>query len=68
VVTLEDHMWVGGLYEAVAGLLAERHPTPMRRASIERIFTTSGEPDELARMYGIDAESVTEVCKRFIGG
>lgn len=66
VVTVEDHMYVGGLFESVAGLLARRLPTPMRRISLDRIFTTSGEPDELARIYEIDTDAIIDTCNRFV--
>jgi len=67
VVTVEDHIFVGGLYERTAGVLAASHPTPMRRVALDRIFTTSGEPDELARLYGVDAAAIVEVCRKFLG-
>ena len=66
VVTVEDHMFVGGLFEAVAGLLAQRQPTPMRRISLGRTFTTSGEPDELVRIYELDTEAVVRICREFV--
>lgn len=67
VVTVEDHMFIGGLYEAVAGLLAAKRPTPMRRVSLDRVFTTSGEPDELALIYKLDTASLVNVCREFVG-
>jgi len=66
VVTVEDHMFVGGLFEAVAGLMAQTRPTPMRRVSLERTFTTSGQPDELARIYAVDMQAVVETCRKFL--
>lgn len=63
VVTVEDHMVVGGLFEAVAGVLAQFAPTPIKPVAVPREFTTSGEPDELARIYQIDVESVVAVCR-----
>jgi len=68
VVTVEDHMYVGGLFESVAGLLARRHPTKMRRVGLDRLFTTSGEPDELARIYELDTKAVVHVCREFVEG
>ncbi|MFN3821535.1 MAG: transketolase family protein [bacterium] len=66
VVTVEDHIYVGGLFESVAGVLAQRLPTPMRRLSIPREMTTSGEPEELERIYQIDVQSIVKVCREFI--
>ncbi len=67
VITIEDHLAEGGLYEAVAGLLAGTHPTPMLKIAVPRIFTTSGEPDELARLYGLDKQAIVETCTKFLG-
>jgi len=68
VVTFEDHIPHGGLYETIAGALAENHPTLMRKAAAPRVYTTSGEPDELARLYGLDKETLVAVCRSFIDG
>ncbi len=67
VITVEDHMFTGGLFEAVAGVLAIYKPTLMRRISLSRIFTTSGEPDELAELYGIDTAAIVRQCREFVG-
>jgi transketolase len=63
VVTVEDHMKFGGLYETIAGLLASKRPTIMRGVGLERKFTTSGMPDELATIYKIDVPSIIEACQ-----
>jgi len=67
VVTFEDHIPHGGLFETVAGALAETYPTPMRKVAVPRQFTTSGEPDVLARLYGVDKQALIETCRKFIG-
>jgi transketolase len=66
VVTLEDHIPQGGLFETCAGVLAEEYPTPMRKVAVPRVFTTSGEPEELARMYGVDQEALMNTVRSFI--
>lgn len=66
VVTIEDHMRIGGLYETVAGILARRQPTLMRSVSLERKITTSGEPDELAKLYGLTTDDIVRTCKEFL--
>jgi hypothetical protein len=52
--------------DPVAGLLAAKRPTPMRRVSLDRVFTTSGEPDELAQIYKLDTASLVNVCREFV--
>ena len=43
VVTLEDHQINGGLGSAVAEVLGEECPTPMRRIGLRDTFAESGE-------------------------
>jgi transketolase len=57
-VTCEDHNIIGGLGSAVAEVLSELALVPLRRIGIADVIGTSGEPDELARHYGLDADSV----------
>ena len=58
VVTVEDHSIIGGLGSAVAEVLSEYHPTPLKRIGVKDTFGESGEPDELACKYGIDQVSI----------
>jgi len=57
VVTLEDHQIQGGLGSAVAEVLGEECPTPMRRIGLRDTFAESGEYRLLLRKYGMDAEA-----------
>lgn len=65
VVTIEDHLRIGGLFEATAGLLAEHLPTPVKPVGLDRIFTTSGETEELEAIYKIDVPALVETCRQF---
>lgn len=68
VVTVEDHMRIGGLFESVAGVLARHHPTPVKPIAVDRIFTESGDPEELLKLYGLDTDSITEQIRSFVDG
>ncbi|WP_102372268.1 transketolase family protein [Enorma phocaeensis] len=57
VVTAEDHCVATGMGAAVAGLLAERCPTPMRFVGM-RSFGTSASAEALLRHFGLDAEGI----------
>ena len=57
VVTLEDHQINGGLGSAVAEVLGEDCPTPMRRIGLRDTFAESGEYRLLLSKYGMDAEA-----------
>lgn len=58
VVTAEEHSVIGGLGGAVAELLAEKAPTPLRRVGIEDLFGLSGEVDELKKHFKLTAEDI----------
>jgi transketolase len=60
LVTVEEHSILGGLGEAVAGLLAERHPAPVRRVGVRDVFGQSGQAPELLDLYGLRATNVVE--------
>ena len=59
VVTVEDHTVRGGLGGAVAELLAEVLPTPLRRLGVEG-FGESGDPKRLYVRYGLDPQSIAQ--------
>jgi transketolase len=58
VVTVEEAQINGGLGGAVAELLAENLPTPMRRIGMQDRFGESGEMDELYAHFGLDAKHI----------
>ena len=58
VVTAEEGQIIGGLGGAIAELLAENHPVPMKRIGMQDRFGESGEPDELMKHFGLDAKHI----------
>lgn len=58
VVTAEEHNIIGGLGSAIAEVLAENFPVPMRRVGVKDTFGESGNPDELMKKYGITKENI----------
>jgi transketolase len=58
VVTAEEGQIAGGLGGAIAELLAEEHPVPMRRIGMKDRFGESGEPGELLEYFGLDAKHI----------
>lgn len=63
IITAEEHNIMGGLGSAVAEVLAEEYPVPMRRIGTKDVFGQSGEPDELMAAYGIDKEAIVKVVR-----
>ncbi|MGC8880300.1 MAG: transketolase family protein, partial [Anaerolineae bacterium] len=66
VVTLEDHQIHGGLGSAVAEVLGEECPTPMRRIGLRDTFAESGEYRLLLRKYGMDSAAVIAAVKELM--
>lgn len=58
VVTAEEAQAAGGLGGAVAELLADEFPAPMKRIGMQDRFGESGAPDELLTHFGLDAKHI----------
>lgn len=58
IVTAEDHNVVGGLGSAVAEVVAEYCPVPVRKVGIKDIFGQSGSRSALADYYGLNADNI----------
>ncbi len=58
VVTSEEGQIIGGLGGAIAELLSEEHPTPIKRIGMKDRFGESGTPDELLEHFGLDAKHI----------
>ncbi|MGB7293238.1 MAG: transketolase family protein [Thermodesulfobacteriota bacterium] len=58
VVTAEDHNIIGGLGGAIAEVLGEHAPTPMKRIGMRDRFGTSGDGLELLKYFGLDSKDI----------
>ncbi len=58
VVTAEEGQIIGGLGGAIAELLSEACPTPMKRIGMQDRFGESGSPAELYEYFGLDAKHI----------
>lgn len=67
VITAEEHSIIGGLGSAIAEVLVENAPMPMKRIGIQDTFGESGEPDELMKKYGIVDVNIVEAVKEVLG-
>lgn len=68
VITCEEHSVIGGLGEAVAGLLSETLPTPMRRIGVQDVFGHSGPAAALLKQFGLSGSHIAEVARAFVRG
>jgi len=66
VVTVEEHSIVGGLGGAVAELLAEKFPTPLKRVGINDRFGLSGKAEELLKYFGLMPGDLVEAAKEVL--
>lgn len=62
VVTAEEAQFVGGLGGAVAELLSEKLPTPLKRIGVKDRFGESGDPDDVLRAVGLTHTHIALAC------
>jgi transketolase len=65
VVTVEDHTVAGGLGTAVAELLGEALPTPVKRLGVQG-FGESGDPKGLYAKHGLDPAGIVASVRKFL--
>jgi len=66
LVTAEEHNIVGGLGSAVAEVLVENYPAPLKMVGVQDKFGKSGKPEKLLEMYGLTAANIVEKAKEAI--
>jgi len=67
VLTTEDHTIIGGLGGAVAEVLSQRRPTPMRIHGLQDCFGESGPNDAMLEKYGLTAKHIAQAAKALLG-
>ena len=58
LVSAEEHNYLGGMGERIAGLLATQHPCPMEFVATQDTFGESGTPAQLMAKYGLDKTAI----------
>lgn len=66
VVTAEEAQAAGGLGGAVAELLSQELPAPIRRVGVLDRFGQSGAPEELMKLYGLTWQDIVRAAKQAI--
>ena len=66
VVTAEEGQINGGLGGAIAELLGENLPTPLKRIGMDDHFGESGKPDELLNHFGLTAKHIAAEAHQLI--
>lgn len=60
VVTAEEAQIAGGFGGAVAELLSDKLPMPLKRIGMQDRFGESGDPKELFELFGLSAQQIAE--------
>lgn len=60
IVTLEEHQVQGGFGSAVAEVVVQNYPCPIKMIGMQDRFGESGQPEELMLKYGLKAEVFTK--------
>lgn len=63
MVTVEDASIIGGLGGAVAELVSEQHPVPIRRVGVKDQFGESGTSQELKEHYKLTSDGIIEAVR-----
>ncbi|MEI6766281.1 MAG: transketolase family protein [Bacteroidota bacterium] len=66
IMTVEEHQVIGGLGSAVAEVIVQHCPVPMRFIGMHDVFGESGKPVELMAKYGLDAAGIIKQTQEFI--
>ena len=66
IVTAEEHNIFGGLGSAVAEVLVENKPVPMKMVGVEDKFGRSGKPVALLERYGLTAANIAAKAREAI--
>lgn len=63
IVTVEEHTVIGGLGGAVAEVVVQTHPVPMRFVGIQDRFGTSGDPAQLLKAFHLMPEDIAAAVR-----
>jgi len=66
VVTAEDHSIIGGLGGAVAEVLSEGYPTPLKRIGLRDVYGESAPNAQLMEKYCLTPKHITEAARSLI--
>ena len=67
IVTVEEHNILGGLGEAVAGVVAEHAPVLVHRIGVRDEFGHSGPAAALLKQFGLTADEIVAQTKTIVG-
>ena len=63
LVTAEEHTVMGGFGSAIAEVVSQSCPVPVKMVGVQDRFGVSGEPDELFRYFHLTANDIVKAAK-----
>lgn len=66
IVTCEEHQIMGGFGSAVAEVVVENYPVPMRFIGIQDRFGESGTPEELIKEFNLDFSDIIKAVEEVL--
>ena len=66
IVVAEEHLKHGGLGSAVAQVVVEHYPVPMRFVALNDTYAESGSPEDLLRKYGLTAADIVRAVRNLL--
>jgi transketolase len=66
IISVEEHSVHGGVGSAIAELLAEEYPVPMKMIGVRDQFGGSGRVEELYAHFGLDAGFITRTVQELV--
>jgi transketolase len=66
VVTAEEAQIIGGFGSAIAELLSDKLPMPVKRIGMQDRFGESGAPEELLEHFGLTGSKIAVTVKTFV--
>lgn len=67
IITAEEATVSGGLGAAVASIVAEHHPIPMRILGIPGVFAPTGSTEFLLEHFGLTADGIARAVREVLG-
>ncbi len=66
MVTAEEHNYLGGMGESIAGMLATHYPTPQEFVATNDTFGESGTPEQLMEKYGLNNKAIEKAVLKVL--
>lgn len=63
IVTVEEHTVLGGMGSAIAEVVAQTHPVPIKMVGVQDRFGVSGDPGELFKYFGLTPKNIVLAAK-----